>query len=437
MNLLSNQDDKSRGLGFSGLVKGNNEGTSEEDEVAIEESQKPTLQGAIFEAGDVKRLEDYLHLGENEGLRSKNIFSGKSWKIMVALTFQVTCLGKRWKVYKRRNEFKKLNKALKADLSKDHTPYEDTMPLFKDDANETPESMRESLDALVAWLQKLAEMPEVRDNQHFLEFCEVSSCTYKFKGCIRYKEGPLEKRSGGRFKQQSGKVKAVTAKCWRRWAHRWLVLTDKYLAILTDSNDEEPDEIMLIDSDFHVVYGEEKTGDDLGIHVINRHRKLELKASDAFEWTTWLRALKTAIDNNGLQARVMREHNSFAPERPNNHVKIYADGHDYYYDLYDQLNSAKSQVFITDWWMTPELYLRRPVNMEDGNMEQYRLDNVLWKLAERGVKIYILVWKEVEIAGLYNLSSHVKEVLQGKHKNIIVFRHPTTLISFWSHHEKI
>lgn len=50
--------------------------------------------------------------------------------------------------------------------------------------------------------------------------------------------------------------------------------------------------------------------------------------------------------------------------------------------------------------------------------------------------MYVLVWKEVEIAGLYNLSSHTKEVLE-RHDNIKVFRHPTSLISFWSHHEKI
>eukprot|EP00344_Euplotes_crassus_P009613 CAMPEP_0197008438 /NCGR_PEP_ID=MMETSP1380-20130617/45219_1 /TAXON_ID=5936 /ORGANISM="Euplotes crassus, Strain CT5" /LENGTH=60 /DNA_ID=CAMNT_0042429027 /DNA_START=1 /DNA_END=179 /DNA_ORIENTATION=- len=59
--------------------------------------------------------------------------------------------------------------------------------------------------------------------------------------------------------------------------------------------------------------------------------------------------------------------------------------------------AAESEVFITDWWMTPGLYLRRPVNMYNGDMDYARLDNVLLTLAHKGVKVWILVWKEVEV----------------------------------------
>ena len=62
---------------------------------------------------------------------------------------------------------------------------------------------------------------------------------------------------------------------------------------------------------------------------------------------------------------------------------------------------------------------------------------MLKERAEAGVKIFILVWKEVELAGLYNASTYVKTKLMKLHKNIKVIRHPRTLISMWSHHEKI
>jgi phospholipase D1/2 len=94
-------------------------------------------------------------------------------------------------------------------------------------------------------------------------------------------------------------------------------------------------------------------------------------------------------------------------------------------------------VFITDWWLTPELYLKRPVVFDDPNSEKTRLDNVLKTLADKGVKVFVLVWKEVEIAGLYNNSSHVKSTLQGLSNNIKVIRHPRTFLSMWSHHEKL
>lgn len=44
-----------------------------------------------------------------------------------------------------------------------------------------------------------------------------------------------------------------------------------------------------------------------------------------------------------------------------------------------------------DWWLSPELYLRRPCEL----YENYRLDRVLKRKAEAGVRVYIIVYKEV------------------------------------------
>ena len=46
----------------------------------------------------------------------------------------------------------------------------------------------------------------------------------------------------------------------------------------------------------------------------------------------------------------------------------------------------KAQIFITDWWLSPELYLKRPVNPEKDI--KYRLDYVLQHAAIRGVKVF-------------------------------------------------
>ncbi len=54
-------------------------------------------------------------------------------------------------------------------------------------------------------------------------------------------------------------------------------------------------------------------------------------------------------------------------------------------------------------WLTPELYLRRPPAAHP----QYRLDRLLKKKAEEGVRIYVHVYKEVE--GSMTMSSiHTK-----------------------------
>ena len=48
---------------------------------------------------------------------------------------------------------------------------------------------------------------------------------------------------------------------------------------------------------------------------------------------------------------------------------------------------------MKDWWLTPELYLRRPPACHP----EWRLDRVLKRKAEQGVKIYVIVYKEVHV----------------------------------------
>ena len=67
------------------------------------------------------------------------------------------------------------------------------------------------------------------------------------------------------------------------------------------------------------------------------------------------------------------------------------DGHDYFWALSEALDSARESIMILDWWLSPELYLRRP----PAEHEEYRLDRLLKRKADQGVKIYIIVYKEV------------------------------------------
>ena len=53
---------------------------------------------------------------------------------------------------------------------------------------------------------------------------------------------------------------------------------------------------------------------------------------------------------------------SFAPERKeSNKCKWYSDAHFYFEDIFEALTNAKNEVYITDWYLSPELYLKRPV----------------------------------------------------------------------------
>ncbi|KAF7542350.1 hypothetical protein G7Z17_g11650 [Cylindrodendrum hubeiense] len=112
---------------------------------------------------------------------------------------------------------------------------------------------------------------------------------------------------------------------------------------------------------------------------------------------------------------------SFSPET-SGRIKWFVDGASYFWAVSEALEKARESIMILDWWLSPELYLRRPPS----KYETYRLDVMLKAAAERGVKVYVIVYKEVQ-AALTLDSEHTRRALEALHPNIKVFRHPDHL----------
>ncbi|KAI0160996.1 phospholipase D/nuclease [Hypoxylon sp. FL1284] len=125
-------------------------------------------------------------------------------------------------------------------------------------------------------------------------------------------------------------------------------------------------------------------------------------------------------DDSGFQEAVDTNNRfqSFAPETTGD-VKWFVDGASYFHAVSLALEEARESIYILDWWLSPELYLRRPPSRN----EQYRLDNMLKAAAERGVEVRVIVYKEVTQALTLD-SAHTKHHLEDLHPNIKVFRHP-------------
>lgn len=98
-------------------------------------------------------------------------------------------------------------------------------------------------------------------------------------------------------------------------------------------------------------------------------------------------------ETDAKRSKIAESHRfqSFAPERDGNLVKWYVDGRDYFWAVAEALEKAQETIYIADWWLSPELFLKRPPFYN----QQYRLDQVLKRRAQAGVKIYISVYKEV------------------------------------------
>ncbi|KAL2256875.1 hypothetical protein VTK26DRAFT_995 [Humicola hyalothermophila] len=149
------------------------------------------------------------------------------------------------------------------------------------------------------------------------------------------------------------------------------------------------------------------------------------------------------------RSRIAESHRfqSYFPERDGNMVKWYVDGRDYFWAVSVALEQAQETIYIADWWLSPELFLRRPPSFN----QEWRLDQVLKRRAEAGVKIYVIVYREVQAALTCN-SAHTKHALQELcpegspgHGNIKVMRHPdhnvlenaADMTFYWAHHEKL
>lgn len=126
---------------------------------------------------------------------------------------------------------------------------------------------------------------------------------------------------------------------------------------------------------------------------------------------------------------------SFAPVRQNCFAQWLVDGRDYMWVVSRAINQAKDVIYIHDWWLSPELYMRRPAAIS----QNWRLDRLLQRKARQGVKVFVIMYRNINSAIPID-SEYSKFSLLDLHPNIFVQRSPNQFRQntfFWAHHEKI
>ena len=96
----------------------------------------------------------------------------------------------------------------------------------------------------------------------------------------------------------------------------------------------------------------------------NSMNKLKLFFEEQFQRDLWFNEILWRVDKikNNFKDNIF---NSFCLEKQKCKCVWFIDGKDYFLDLKDKLLKAKETVYITDWWLSPELFLQRPVNIND------------------------------------------------------------------------
>ncbi|KAJ1309919.1 hypothetical protein OPQ81_006678 [Rhizoctonia solani] len=167
-------------------------------------------------------------------------------------------------------------------------------------------------------------------------------------------------------------------------------------------------------------------------YIQNSQNRLKLVAKNEREMVQWIVSMERMASQSHWTGK--NRFDSFAPIRLNVAAQWLVDGRDYFWNLSRAILLAKERIYIHDWWLSPELYLRRP------GKEQFRLDRLLKRKAEEGVKIFVILYKEVSNRTTPTDSNYTKQTLVNLHPNIMVQRSPSHFATgtfYWAHHEKL
>ncbi|XP_074839079.1 phospholipase D2 isoform X2 [Carettochelys insculpta] len=284
---------------------------------------------------------------------------------------------------------------------------------------------------LESYLNSLLAMSFYRNYHAMAEFLDVSQLSFIPDLGPKGLEGMILKRSGG-HRLQGLNCFGHHQICYR-WSKRWLVVKDSFLLYLKPESGVISF-VLLFDPGFSVLVGKKSTDSKYGVRVENSTRTLVLKCSSYRQARWWGQEISELAQEKGSDFLQLHRHQSFAPLRKDTPARWFVNGAGYFAAVADALMQAKEEIYITDWWLSPEIHLKRPAQMDD-----WRLDILLKHKAEEGVRVCVLLFKEVELALGIN-SDYSKRALMLLHPNIKVMRHPdhvSSVVFLWAHHEKL
>jgi phospholipase D1/2 len=348
-----------------------------------------------------------------------------------------------WTVYKPYRDVLSLRRELLPLRDKLRRRRRDNLPplLNIEDMNVRQGTrLRKQVPKVQTFLNAVLSNRTFRAHPATASFFEVSRISFITDAGEKKKEGLLIKRSGGHRRAVDcfGFTACFICRCsfWRR---RWFVVKDSYLVAIRSHHSKEARRtisgVTLFDTGMTVNHGIAHTGIRHGIKISTQSRDLLVKAHSKRTMNDWVGAIESVMESTGKIWVEPKPYYSFAPERKNTASKWYVDGEHYMADVADAILAAKDEIFITDWQISPHIFLKRRGSYK--NRLEWRLDNLLLKKAREGVRIFLLIYKELELA-IQLGSEYALHTLE--HPNIVFLRHPDVFISgvlLWAHHEKI
>ncbi|OVA02602.1 Phospholipase D/Transphosphatidylase [Macleaya cordata] len=337
---------------------------------------------------------------------------------------------------------------------KRYVPSRAALPIIRPTLGKQQSVLDTAKVAMQGYLNHFLGNMDIVNSREVCKFLEVSKLSFSSEYGPKLKEDYVMVKHLKNILKEDDDGKCCTCHwfswCNNNWQKVWAVLKPGFFALLEDPFDTKLLDIIVFDV-LRSSNGKKEGQVSLAKETKERNplryaflvssgaQSMKLRTKSNAKVRDWI----ASINDAGLKPPEGWCHphrfGSFAPPRglteDGTQAQWFVDGQAAFEAIALAIEEAKSEIFITDWWLCPELYLRRPFNACDSS----RLDALLEAKAKQGVKIYILLYKEVAIALKIN-SAYSKQKLLNIHENVRVLRYPdhiSTGIYLWSHHEKL
>ncbi|KAI4479700.1 hypothetical protein M0804_010750 [Polistes exclamans] len=308
------------------------------------------------------------------------------------------------------------------------------------------EQLNHRMKALENYLGNLVKIDIYKQHPETINFMGLSYLSFIADLGMKGKEGIVLKRTGSGARTRCNfcgllegmfcvRCNYFCASICSKWHSRHLLVKDTFIAYM-DPKDNNLKSVILMDNAFGISFGMYTTGLRNGIQIINQSRHVVFKCWTRRQAKEWIEFIQHVINTEGKDFIQMNPHNSFAPYRSPIPATWFVDGCSYMSAVADALENAREEIFIADWWLSPEIFMKRPAT----NGDYWRLDIILQRKAIEGVKVFIMIYKEVEVALGINSFYSKQRLVEKCPENIKVLRHPDHArvgVFLWAHHEKI
>lgn len=259
----------------------------------------------------------------------------------------------------------------------------------------------ERIKHLEKYLYNLLNITLYRNHHDTINFLEVSNFSFVNALGEKGREVFIKKRTGSTNPSQKkcNFLNCLTFGCCVRcnylcsdlicgqWQQRWLIVKETFLALQNPKTGVVRG-VILFDNGFDISLGLYSTGLNSGLQLVTNSKYLVLKFPSKKQAKEWASYLKLVANTSARDFTSPNPFNSFAPTRPSTLCGWFVDGASYMAAVADALEGAVEEIFIADWWLSPEIYMKRPTL--DG--EYWRLDKILLRKAVR-FNVYLLLWK--------------------------------------------